>query len=375
MISNNTTEIRELRISDLARGGAGVAREESGRIVFVPYTLPGDVVRAEITETHKNYADARLLEILTPSENRVTAKCPVFTRCGGCEWQHIPYELQWKTKLSGLQHALKRVQISWNGAWDELPAQKIFHYRNRIQLRGFREEIGFFGRGSKDLVPITNCPIAREELNEKIPALLEEGKQRSRPYKVEVEVLENGEVRTSWNSGHAALGFRQVHDEQNAAMKLWVKTQALEAGGDELWDLYGGFGNLSLGLAKNFSTIHCVDVSSPENNPPAGTPENFHYHRSPVHLWLKSGASGKVKRTVILDPPREGLAEYGSEIIMSLEKLGATHAIAVGCDADSWARDLSRFARRGWKVKKFGAVDLFPQTHHVEALAFLVREE
>src|SRR4051812_26561964 len=98
-----------LKIQDLARGGAGVSRDESGRVIFVPYTAPGDVVRVRITEEKKNYAQGELLEVVEPSSIRQKAPCPVFGRCGGCQWQHLPYELQFRTKLQGVVHALSRV--------------------------------------------------------------------------------------------------------------------------------------------------------------------------------------------------------------------------------------------------------------------------
>src|SRR5580704_6655799 len=99
-------EILELEITDLARAGAGVARDPSGRVVFVPLTAPGDRVRAQVVDADKRYAQAILLEVLKPSPLRAQAPCTVFGRCGGCQWQHISYELQWKTKRGGVLHAL-----------------------------------------------------------------------------------------------------------------------------------------------------------------------------------------------------------------------------------------------------------------------------
>src|SRR4051812_46602980 len=95
-----------LRITDLSRGGAGVSRDPSGRVVFVPYSAPGDLVRVRIVEAEKRYAQGEILEILEPSVERQVPPCPVFGKCGGCQWQHLPYSLQWSTKSKGLLHAL-----------------------------------------------------------------------------------------------------------------------------------------------------------------------------------------------------------------------------------------------------------------------------
>ncbi|MGZ3656564.1 MAG: class I SAM-dependent RNA methyltransferase [Bdellovibrionota bacterium] len=363
-----------LEIIDLARSGAGLGRDASGRVVFVPFTAPGDRVRIEIVSEEKRYAEARLLEILTPSPLRVPAPCPVFGRCGGCEWQHLPYERQWEAKKKGLQHALERVGVKTESTpWDEFPAEKIWEYRNRIQLRGFGNEIGFYARGSNTLVPVEKCFIARPELNERIPAAREAGKDRPREYKLELEVFPGGEVTESWNSGHSARGFRQVHDEQNEKLRGWVRSHC--GTGGTLLDLYGGSGNLSLGLADQFALIHCVDVGAPIRTP-EGAPSHMQFHRMPVFDWLKReqvNLRGAGPMRLVLDPPREGLGPDLFGIVEILKTLPVEETLLIGCETDPWTHALARFLKHGWKLERLGALDFFPQTHHVEALAVLRR--
>lgn len=365
-------EFLEVTISDLARGGSGVARDESGRVIFVPRTAPGDRVRVRVTEQKKNYASAELVEILEPSPIRVTPPCPIFGKCGGCEWQHLPYDLQWKTKFKGALHALSRVGIEALSSPDELPAERIWEYRNRVQLRGLGENLGFFAAGSQELVAAPKCWISRPEINAAWDQTREEGKRFDQQYKVEVEVLPDGGIRKSWNARHGAAGFRQVHDEQNLKLQQWVVSALTPR--RALYDLFGGAGNLSLGLAPRMKEVHCVDLSSPFPAP-QGTPANFKYYRSGVVPWLIRESSRAAKKlpqaSAILDPPREGLADGFADISKSLEKLGITELVAVGCDPDAWARDLSRFQKKGWKVERIAILDLFPQTHHVESLALL----
>ena len=138
-------------------------------------------------------ARAGLLELLQAGGERVAPPCPAFGQCGGCEWQHLPYERQWQAKKSGVLHALKRVEVQSEALpWDNFPAELIWEYRNRVQLRGFRDQIGFYARGSNSLVPIEKCWIARPELNARIPAAREAGMSRPREYKLELEVFPNG---------------------------------------------------------------------------------------------------------------------------------------------------------------------------------------
>lgn len=370
------SQLLDLEINDLSRGGSGVGKDSDGRVIFVPLTAPGDRVRVRVVEANKRYATGELVEVLRRSELRVQPRCPAFGRCGGCEWQHLPYDYQWKTKVGGIRHALHRVGLSEIPDIEELSAAGVeWEYRNRIQMRGAGEHLGFFGRKSRNLVPVDRCEIARPELNAELAAVRAEGVSRPREYKVEIEVLEDGSVRKIWNARHAAGGFRQVHDAQNAKLQSWV-SQAVPDSATVL-DLYGGAGNLSRALAGRVRRIDCVDVGAPARAP-EGTPANLHFHRSAVDRWLqRTPIEAKIDGSTvcaIIDPPREGIAQDFAVVAQGLADRSVDRIVLVGCDVDSWARDLYRLTRRGWKPVKLAALDLFPQTHHVESLAFLLTE-
>jgi len=368
-----SSEQIELRISDLARGGSGVARDSTGRVIFVPYTAPGDRVRVELTHLDKNYAQGKLLEIIEPSPIRQEPRCPAFTQCGGCEWQHLHYDLQWKTKVNGILHALTRVGITAPSPIEEVPAQQIWEYRNRIQLRGFQKEMGFYASGSHNIISLKRCDIARSEINEAWETIRTEGEKLPRPYKVEIETLSDGKsgIRQTWNSRHAASGFRQVHDQQNTQLQRVVGQWITP--GRILFDLYGGSGNLSTQISSKMIETHCVDLSVPDNDF-QDKPTHYTFHRSAITSWLNKQVKERAPApsSAILDPPREGLAADFAPIASALAQLGVTEAVLVGCDPDAWARDLSRFLKKGWTLKAMAILDLFPQTHHVESIARIV---
>lgn len=372
-----------LRVTDLSRGGAGVARQSNGQVVFIPYSAPGDLVRVRLVQAEKRYIEGEILEILEPSPQRQSPRCPAFGKCGGCQWQHLPYSLQWETKTKGLIHALNRVEIPTPPHFDHLPANQIWEYRNRVQLRGVENLLGFFKPGSRELVPVDRCDIARPEINQAWKKVQAETQQFKKPYKVEIEVLSDGQVEWIWNARHSARGFRQVHDEQNEKMREWICQQLSEKAPalDLLLDLYGGSGNLSIPLTSKAKEIHCVDVTAPRVRP-AHIPLHLQFHSTSVLKWLLKEAPHLSSRqkahtlsAAILDPPREGLGHEHGEIASCLESMGIQHIIAIGCDPDSWARDLSKWRKRGWILEKIGAIDLFPQTFHVEALALLTAKD
>lgn len=324
-------------------------------------------------EQDKRYAQGEVLQIIRSSPVRQAPRCPAFGVCGGCDWQHLPYSLQWETKSKGVFHALQRTQVEIPSSFDAFPAEQIWEYRNRIQLRGEGKQLGFFKSGSRDLVPVNRCDIARTELNQAWELTRSEGLCLTRPYKVEVEVKPNGEVTRVWNSRHSSGGFRQVHDEQNGKLRAWIE-QVLSPV-EVLYDLYGGSGNLSLPLAGKLQEIHCVDLGSPRERP-AGVAPHFYFHRSAVLPWLfKQRSLRPLKKTAaaIVDPPREGLGKELNSIAAQIESLGVTELISVGCDPDAWAGDLSRWQKRGWRLDRIALVDLFPQTHHVESMGRLLR--
>lgn len=357
-------ETLELEITDLSRGGSGVARDLSGRVIFVPLTLPGDRVRVSLLEADKRFAQGQVTELLSPSPQRVQAPCPYFgwgeDRCGGCEWQHVPYELQWKTKVDGVRHALKRAGLDAAGIpLVELPAPEgeRYGYRNRVQLRGEGASLGFRARSSQRTVPVETCLIARPEINAELPRLRREGAALPAPYKVEVEVTEDGRTVAHWNQKHAHGGFRQVHDAQNERLRRWVSERVPD--GMRVLDLYGGSGNLSQSLAARSREVHVVDLGK---NAPI---------RSEVARWLRRFKPAPAPTIAILDPPREGLGADFKSIAEDLSRLEAREILLVGCDPDAFARDASRFAKQGWRLRELGVLDFFPQTPHVEALAVL----
>jgi hypothetical protein len=360
-------------IHDLARGGAGVAKLDSGEIVFVPFTAPGDKVSVQIHKRKKNYSHGTLVEILEPSPLRVTPKCPSFTQCGGCTWQHLPYSLQFETKKKGLLQALKRASIFIEGIpFDEMPAENEYFYRNRIQLKGNpkTKEIGFFERGTQTLTPIQTCSITDQRINDRLGSLAKEGFDRFQDhFKLELDLAPTGEVRAAWDQKNAAFGFRQVNDTQNSKLKDWVTRHIAPA--DLLFDLYGGDGNLSLSLASQFDRVFCVDLFTPKTGLEP-TPANFQYDRRDINQWARSalpqGLLGKTT-SLILDPPREGIGQSFETIQYKISKITVNSAILVSCDVDSFTRDSLSFLQSGYKLKHLGALDLFPQTPHLECLA------
>src|SRR5262249_32627597 len=240
----NDMRLCELRIEDVAFGGKGVAREQ-GKAVYVPYTIEGEVVSAEIVREKKQFAEAELVEVKQSSPDRVAPECPYFGRCGGCAYQHIDYQDQLAIKWRQVREALQRI-----GKLKDVPMRPIipspnqYAYRNRITVHAQDGVIGFFRRDSHRLLDIDRCPISREEVNRSLAALREQKNVRDGHY-----TLRTASERRV---------FSQVNDEvagslQDLVIELVPPNQKL------LIDAYCGSGFFAKALLNKFERVIGID--------------------------------------------------------------------------------------------------------------------
>lgn len=149
----------------MAFGGAGIGRID-GKVVFIPYTAPGDEVLVEITSEKKSFSEGTLIEVITPSDDRVIPRCPVFGVCGGCSYQHLDYrvEARWKEEL--FLDALKRIgRVSPVEVEPAILSPEPYGYRSRARFHVKGGRIGFFAPGTNEVVDIDDCPILAPQVN------------------------------------------------------------------------------------------------------------------------------------------------------------------------------------------------------------------
>lgn len=157
---------KTVEITALTYGGRGLGRIDN-KVIFVPFTAPGDVCEVEVTVDKKSFSEGRLINVLTPSPDRVEPKCPVFTECGGCHWQHLSYEAQLKWKGRIFSETLKRTAgVDLPSDLETVASPKEYNYRSSVGLHVKDGKWGFFAPASHDVVDIDNCPLLDERLNE-----------------------------------------------------------------------------------------------------------------------------------------------------------------------------------------------------------------
>lgn len=153
-----------VNIQSLAHGGDGVGRLPDGRTVFVPYTAPGDEIAVEITEDHGRWARGALLDLISPSSDRVEPPCPYFGDCGGCQWQHVSYPAQLSAKRQTLIETLARIgHVTGATVAEAVPSPDVYGYRNKVELtakpgdRGLA--LGFMRARSTDVIGVDACAL------------------------------------------------------------------------------------------------------------------------------------------------------------------------------------------------------------------------
>lgn len=362
----------DLKIEDVAFGGKGVAREQ-GKAVFVPYTIEGEVVSAEIVREKKQFAEAGPVEIKETSPHRVEAQCPYFGRCGGCAYQHISYEHQLAIKWRQVRDALQRI-----GRLKEVPMRPIiaspkqYAYRNRITVHAQDGVIGFFRRDSRRLLDIEHCPISREEVNGALSEL------RERPY------VRDGHY--ALRVGSESRVFAQTNDQvANALRDLVVNLIPPNQG--VLIDAYCGAGFFAKALLGKFERVIGIDwdkfaIDAARENATeketyiAGDVENELEKVGAVHLNRRSRGDARARdgrlrsidpTTLIVDPPAIGLSATMRKAIAEL--VPAT-LIYVSCNPPTLARDLGELQEK-FAIESVTPLDMFPQTAEIEAVVHL----
>jgi 23S rRNA (uracil1939-C5)-methyltransferase len=151
----------QLQVEKLVYGGDGLSRLD-GEVVFTPFVLPGETIEAERTEGRQHVQRTRLVGVGVASPDRVEPRCPVFGRCGGCQYQHAGYDAQLRFKREILAETLRRIgKIEFDAAQIEVEAGEPFGYRNRAQFHFERGRFGYREMNSRKLVAIENARSVR----------------------------------------------------------------------------------------------------------------------------------------------------------------------------------------------------------------------
>lgn len=404
-----------LNIERPAFGGAFIARHE-GKIVMVHgATAPGERVEATVDNEKRDYLTASVSKIIEPHPERIDPPCQYFGICGGCTFQHIPYPLQVQIKEEILRDCFKRLTKTEIELSTPLISEDPWNYRLRMQFKVSPEGIGQHKKGTNEIVNIDKCLIMHEDINEFIKnsrdilkgtrlkelhitsgdqliaqvitrqkallppqnntfasALLEHG--------ISGVIIRRGELEPDrYGTPYVTLdllglqytvsppSFLQVNWKLNQKVAALIKDHLQPLKGQKILDLYAGAGNFSLPLADS------ADVTAVEGSGYAAEDGLRNVELNGINnvTFVRSSAekftSDEHFNVVILDPPRPGLSR---KAMKNLLRIHPERIVYVSCNPATLARDLRNLSE-WYRLDSIRMIDFFPQTFHIESLAYL----
>ncbi|WP_147614665.1 class I SAM-dependent RNA methyltransferase [Treponema pectinovorum] len=388
----------------------------NGKNVFVMFTIPGEKIEIEITKDFKDYSIAKLIKVLEPSSHRVLPFCSFYGSCGGCNMQHIEIGYQRKLRADLLKDCFEREGIKIPEIKSIFGEEK--NYRSRIQLT----DGGLNERASNKVLPVDFCPIATRQINDYLNKTPQEQRPSGRVHffgddrvisktesgfeklviadetkidfwqqkqlgkskksaKNKVVKRFAGTLANSKNSCTVEIARKRIEFDVKgffqSNMEILEKTTKIltkNLGGNSVLDFYSGCGTFSVFLADLFKKTVLV-----EHNRDAliyaeanllGKPHET-YGLSGKN-WILSNAKSVLQRdgafdAVVIDPPRSGMEK---EVCQWLCKNKTAQIRSVSCDPSTHARDCAHLIKSGYKLTQLYLLDFYPQTAHIESLAF-----
>ncbi|MGQ7957126.1 23S rRNA (uracil(1939)-C(5))-methyltransferase RlmD [Pseudomonas sp. SP16.1] len=419
---------QQVSIERLAGDGRGIAFD-GGRTWFVSGALAGERVEARVLAARSQTVEARAERILEPSAARRQPPCAHAGRCGGCNLQHMPHADQLALKQRTLAEQLARLGGVQPDEWAAPLVGPEFAYRRRARIavrwdaKARRLDVGFRAEASQEIVAIDDCAVLVQPLQpilRGLPALLRQlGKPQAlghvelfsgsaealllrhtaplaaadlallRAFCAEhrAQLWLHGEGEPQADEAGAELGFAlqrwqlrlayrpgdfvQVNGPVNEAMVAQALDWLAVRPGERVLDLFCGLGNFALPLARQAGEVVAVEgveamVARAAANAAGNGLGNAHFFRADLskpladEAWARGGFSA-----VLLDPPRDGALQA----VRGMTQLGARRLVYVSCNPTTLARDAAELMQQGYRLRRAGILDMFPQTAHVEAMA------
>ena len=384
-------DLLEVEIKKIVPGGYGLAFVEN-LTLFVALTVAGDKLVVRLREIKGKTAFAEVEKIVEASPDRIVPPCPYVGTCGGCDFQQMTYAAQLDAKVGIIRDNLQRIgKIEYENEINVISSPQEFGYRLRAQwhIDANKREIGYYARDSRNLIPIAHCPILLPELDDALQKVRagidwanfwpEKGSVDAACgddgvvslYSPDIDLGDN-EIIFSAAGEHYTFAAHAFFQGNKYLIETLIHTAIGDAAGEHALDLYSGVGLFTLPLARRFKRVTAVEDYAPavdfalENISKAAL-SNVEVVRRPVGSFLAQVGRAKID-FVLLDPPRSGTEK---KTVLDLIKLRPRIVSYVSCDPSVLARDLRRFLDGGYQIDSITAIDLFPQTHHIETIVRL----
>ena len=383
-------ETLNVTIEKIVPNGYGLAFAEN-LTVFVPLSVAGDRLRVRIYQTKNKTAFAEIVEIIEPSDLRIEPPCEYFGRCGGCDFQQMSYENQLAAKVAIIKDCLTRIgKINYEPEIEIIPSPREFNYRARAQwhIDTQRKKVGYFQRNSHKVIDVEHCPILTEDLQKiltEVRDTIEWESFWSEKIVIEaasadgnVSIYSDEMIEPTEQISFAAGGEKYFYSAKSFfqgnpfLIEKLLELALPKSSGKTALDLYCGVGLFTLPLGRKFEKVIGVEanrdaIDFAEKSAENARLENVEFHAESVDDFLDENKLSDVD-FVLLDPPRSGAEKRTIENII---KLNPSEISYVSCEPSVLARDLRMLIDNGYSIESITALDLFPQTHHIETVVSL----
>lgn len=375
------------------------------KIIFIPKTVPGDIVNVQIVLEKKNYLEGKLVEIVKSSKLRQKPVCPYFEECGGCDLMHITLSESLEYKLNKVNDILKKNRIDFE-VKKIVKSECAYNYRDKVSLKVVNGKIGFYQNDTHNLVEINYCYLCKDAINDLIKDFvllgINDGEITIRcNYNNDIilkidsddnlsnidNLVDNHKIvgivynsKTIYGEGYFIdkindYLFKVSYDSffqinPYICSELFNLIEKYTKDSLKVLDLYSGVGTLSIVASKNSTSVLGVEII--ENavidanlNKALNNRQNLEFICANTN-----DAINKITKdfdTVIVDPPRSGVSKA---VIDKLLEVNPDKIIYVSCDPNTLVRDLKLLEDK-YLIKKFKLLDMFPETKHVESIVLL----
>ncbi|MCP4425102.1 MAG: class I SAM-dependent RNA methyltransferase [Chloroflexi bacterium] len=401
-----------LKLTIMAHGGAAMGRDENGRPTFVPYTIPGETVRAGLTTEKRHFARAELLDVLEPSPDRIEPRCAHFGTCGGCHFQHMRYEAQLEHKRIIVGDQLQRI-----GGFDDVQVRSVlanpspWEYRVDVSFSPVLNAVpggglGFWSPRERQVIPIESCPIICPQLaalwqdfDLELPGLrkltLRMGDDESLLAALEVDGVEPPELAADFplsvalvlpdKTAVSLIGDNYIMQRVKgrdfrvspgcffqpspAAAELLVDVVLAYAnltGLETVLDVYSGVGMLTAFLAEKAAQVAAIEL-----NPDAAADTAVNLHDFD-NISLYEGLAEEIlpwldaAPDVVVVNPDGGME---TAVIQAVSAMNPARLIYVSADLPALARDGKKLAQAGYTLVEVQPIDMTPHAFQIDAVS------
>ena len=419
------------KIDKLIYGGYGLGRIFD-KAILVPKVIPDETVRVKVIKEKSGYYIGEAVEIIKPSKDRITPKCPFFHNCGGCDYQHIRYQSQLGFKEDILNETLKRVGgFKEFSVYPIIPSPEPFFYRLNAQLKISKTkegiELGFFKKDSHKFIHINECIICRQEINGLINVFSQIDKDNLLNNLNYIEIIISNSTKkillasslNKINKSHMERLYSHIKEQEKNidGFVINLKRKKVFSGKpylfeeiedtkyrvssdsffqvnyslhdtlikkiikfvnpkkkDNIFDIYCGVGTFTIPISRKADSVFGIEESPSSINDAIFNKKSnkikncYFYNEKAEDGLLILENEGISCHTALINPPRAGCSE---KMKKTLSSANPQKIIYLSCNPSTLARDISFFSKRGYKLSSVQPFDMFPQTYHIESLVKL----